>query len=188
VPHGFGQGITIPLLKDKSGHLSDLSNYRAITVSPAISKLFEIVILNVCQEYLTSDDLQFGFKPGIGCAEAIYTLRTTVDYFNAGGSTVFAASLDISKAYDKINNFRLFSVLIKAGLPKWLIDILLCWYEKLVVRVRWNGSYSYEYEFYVKSGVRQGSSLSPSLFNVFVNKFLVDVKQLKVICNGFSQN
>jgi len=130
-----------------------LSNYRAITISPVISKLFEIVILNVCQDYLTSEDLQFGFKPGIGYAEAIYTLRTAVDYFNAGGSTVFAASLDISKAYDKVNHFRLFSLLIKARFPKWLIDIYICWYEKLVVRVRWNGSYSYE--FNVKSGVRQ---------------------------------
>jgi len=96
----------------------------------------------------------------MGCSEAIFTLRSTIDYFNANGSTVYVAALDISKAYDKVNHYKLFSSLISAGLPKWFIDLLLCWYEKLVVTVRWNGCFSYK--FCVQSGVRQSSSLSPS--------------------------
>jgi len=129
----------------------------------------------VCNCYLASDELQFGFKSGLGCSEAIFTLRSTIDYFNANGSTVYVAALDISKAYDKVNHYKLFYSLISAGLPKWFIDLLLCWYEKLVVTVRWNGYFSFE--FCVQSGVRQGSSLSPSIFNVFIDLFLTELRQ-----------
>lgn len=67
--------------------------------------------MKVGHEYLTSTLLQFGFKTGTGCAEAIYTVRTTIDYLNTSGSTVFAASLDISKSYDKDTHCTRFSVL-----------------------------------------------------------------------------
>jgi len=39
-----------------------------------------------------------------------------VDYFTRDGSTVYTASLDISKAFDKVSHYRLFICLIKAGL------------------------------------------------------------------------
>jgi len=181
VPDDFGKGIIIPLVKDRSDSLCHITNYRAITVSPIVSKLLELIILKVCNDYLTSDVLQFGFKAGVVCAEAIYTVRTTIDYFISNGSTVYVAALDISKAYNNVNHYKLFAKLIEAGLPKWLIDILVCWYEKLVVRVRWNGCYSFEVS--VHSGVRQGSSLSPSVFNVFINQFLTSLRSLRYGCH-----
>jgi len=44
VPDDFGNGFIIPLLKDKTGNVNSLDNYRAITLIPVISKLFELVI------------------------------------------------------------------------------------------------------------------------------------------------
>jgi len=67
VPVDFGQGIIVPLMKDKTGDSSSLNNYRAITLIPVISKLFEHIILDVCDEYLISNDRQFGFKKRLGC-------------------------------------------------------------------------------------------------------------------------
>jgi len=40
VPDKFGTGISIPLIKDKSGDANDLNNYRAITLPPILSKVF----------------------------------------------------------------------------------------------------------------------------------------------------
>jgi len=84
-------GIIIPLLKDKTGDINSLDNYRAITRIPVISKLFELVVLELCTEQLMTDELQYGFKPSVGCANAIFTLRTTIDHFRDRGSTVYSA-------------------------------------------------------------------------------------------------
>jgi len=45
VSSSFGTGIVVPLVKDKSGDLSSVDNYRPITLSPIISKIFESVLI-----------------------------------------------------------------------------------------------------------------------------------------------
>ena len=52
----------MPLLKSKHGDATRLDMYRGITLSPVLSKLFEMVLLHPFEESLVSDDLQFGFK------------------------------------------------------------------------------------------------------------------------------
>ena len=72
VPDDFGRGIIIPLVKDKLGNANDVNNYRGITLIPVISKLFELVLGDICSSFLKTDDLQFGFKKGLGCPSAIF--------------------------------------------------------------------------------------------------------------------
>ena len=62
VPEAFGVGIIKPVLKDKSGDLSSLDNYRPITLSPVFSKLFELVLICIYGYLIVSDDLEFGYK------------------------------------------------------------------------------------------------------------------------------
>ena len=46
----FGHGISIPLLKDKSGNVNDMDNYKVITLLlTVISKVVEGVILGLCE-------------------------------------------------------------------------------------------------------------------------------------------
>ena len=119
----------------------------------------------------------FGFKKGMGCANAVFVLNETVDYSLSRGSSVFAAAIDFKKAFDRVSHFKLFTSLIKAGVPKLVILILADWYSKLLLSVRWNGIFSRE--FPVQCGVRQGSAFSPALFNVFINVFIVELR----LCN-----
>ena len=79
----------------------------------------------------------------------------------------YASALDISKAFDKIDHGKLFLSLSNAGLPLLILKILINWYEKLFVCVRWNGYLSSS--FRVNRGVRQGGKLSPFAFNCFLN-------------------
>ena len=49
-------------MKDKRASLTDMSNYRAITISSALSKLFEGTIADCLHTKSEVDDFQFGFK------------------------------------------------------------------------------------------------------------------------------
>jgi len=44
LPNAFMQSVIIPLIKCKSGDLTDVINYRAIAISTSMSRLFETVI------------------------------------------------------------------------------------------------------------------------------------------------
>ena len=96
-----------------------------------ISKLFEKLLLNLCESALTSDALQFGFKRHVGCEDAIFTLKSTVEYFISRGSSVYLASLDISKAFDHVHHFKLFNSLLTSGIPVIIVNLLCQWYSKL---------------------------------------------------------
>jgi hypothetical protein len=117
-PDSFGCGIVIWLLKDKTSDINFLDNYRGITLIPVAAKLFEGVLLDVCNAFMLTDDLQFGFKATVGCSNAIFALRSTIYYFQNHGSSVFAASLNVSKArlilLTIINSFSL----CRTGLSK----------------------------------------------------------------------
>ena len=174
VPDSFGMGISIPVLKDKTGSVNDVDNYRAITLSHVISKLFEAVVITVCGSALNTDPLQFGFKANSGCNDAIFSLTSVVKYFNDHKSSVYIASLDISKAFDKVSHYKMYNSLLTAGVPLIIVDVLCDWHSKMFCCVRWNNSISHL--FSVGSGVRQGSCLSPVIFNAFMNAFIVNLK------------
>jgi len=132
------------------------------------------------KNYFLTSDRQFGFKRKVGCSNAIYSLRKTVEYFNSMGSTVSICSLDLSKAFDKINFKMLFIKLMERKLPKIFIEILINWYGKLNSFIRWNDKISSS--FCITSGVRQGGILSPILFAVCVDDLLKKLENSKMGC------
>jgi len=61
------------------------------------------------------------------------------------------------------------------------VMLLINWYSKLTVAVRWENALSIS--FGVSCGVRQGrSSLSPSIFNVFVDLIIFKLRALSAGC------
>ena len=53
--------IIAPIIKNKSGDLSDNNNYRPIALATVASKLFESLILSRATPFLITCDKQFGF-------------------------------------------------------------------------------------------------------------------------------
>ena len=107
--------ILVP--KDKSGDLCSSKNYRGITLSPVISKVFELCLLEMYGEFLLSHDLQLGFKSKMSCNHALYIMRKAVEYFVTSDSTINICSLDVHKAFGKVNHFALFIKLMNRQVP-----------------------------------------------------------------------
>ena len=122
---------------DKHGDTGDINNYRASTLSPCISKLFEMCLLAQYSDVLQSSPVQFGFKKKLGCSHAIYTLQCVTDYFTSSGSTVNVSLLDLSKAFDRVNHAVLFRKLLCKGLPTNIVQLLYSWYSSGNAFVRW---------------------------------------------------
>jgi hypothetical protein len=140
-----------------------------------------MALSNKFSKHLHSDELQFGFKKGLSCSNALFALRQVVDYFTDRNSNVYIASLDASKAFDRVNHFKLFTTLIHTGVPKCFVDILHNWYLKLSIVVRWDNCMSSPLKVF--SGVRQGGILSPVLFNIYANSFIVSLRGSKLGCH-----
>jgi len=180
VPDAFGIGVSIPLPKSLSCHPNSLDDYRCITVSPVISKLFEKCILQKLECFLETSHLQFGFKKRLSCSHAIYSLSSTVGHFVNNQSTVNICSIDVSKAFDRVNHFCLFAKLIRRKVPLIFINMLVCWYSKVVTFVRWVDAISCLVR--LTSGVRQGGILSPFLFIVYVDDLLLALENSNLGC------
>jgi hypothetical protein len=78
----------------------------------------------------------------------------------------FCLNIMATKAFDRVNHGLLFRKLQDRNVPPCLINTLACWYSKLYAVVRWNASFSENFQ--VCCGVRQGGILSPFLFNVYM--------------------
>ena len=80
-----------------------------------VSKVFELILLNRCEQYLECSDSQFDFKAKHSTDLCIYTLKECF--------------LDAKKAFYLINNWTLFNKLFHRGVPFLLVRILCVWYQ-----------------------------------------------------------
>ena len=181
VPEQFRLGTMIPIVKDPSGNLTSSSNYRGITISPIVSKLFEHALKIVFFDYLSSSEHQYGFKKNSSTTHALFCLKQTVNYYVNNGSRVFCSYLDASKAFDRIIHSGLFIKMMERQTPLVFIDIIISWYDGLFCRVKWGNFYS-EW-FQITAGVRQGGVLSPNFYCIYVDDLLLKLKSLQKGCH-----
>ena len=171
VPSAFHCGVIIPLLKNKHGDASRLDMYRGITLSVVVSQLFELALLSIYGDSLTSDNLQFGFKKDSSCSHALFTLGKTVKYFTKRGSKIHCISYDATKAFDKVLHHGLLLKMLRRGIPVTFVRILRKWYSNLICSVSWNCILSES--FAVKCGVRQGGgAVTIYLFALYVDDLI----------------
>ena len=171
LPIALIEATIIPIVKNKSGNLSDSNNYRPIALATIVSKILESVLLIKCGEYLTTCDNQFGFKSCHSTDLCIYTLKEFIEYYKNRGTTIYVTFLDASKAFDRLNYWLLFDKLIKKNIPFFIIKLLCFWYAHQQMFVRWDNTISTH--FTVANGVKQGGVISPILFNIYMDKLSI---------------
>ena len=104
VPKEMLRGVIRPIVKDHLGKADDYNNYRPIMISSNCLKIFEYCILGHLQHNLMPDHRQFGFRKHTSTVIAAAVLKETVNSYTTKGSKVYAAFIDMSKAFDKVNH------------------------------------------------------------------------------------
>ena len=129
--------------------------------------MLESLILVKCEEFLYTSDNQFGFKSGHSTEFCIYTLQEYIEFYKRRNTTVFVTFLDASKAFDRIDHWRLFTKLIDKHVPLFVIKLLVFWYSQQQMNIRWGNTVSSL--FHVTNGVKQWDIISPVIFNVYMD-------------------
>ena len=60
--------------------------------------------------------MQFGFKEGHSTTLCTLIYKEVIDHYLNNNSTVYSC-LDASKAFDRVNNGKLFSILLSTNIP-----------------------------------------------------------------------
>ena len=92
IPSSFMKTSIIPILKNRNGDTSDKNNYRPIAIVTAMSKLFELCLSKILDEYLCTSENQFGFKKKHATDLCIYTVKSVIKYYNYYSSPVLIVS------------------------------------------------------------------------------------------------
>ena len=167
IPNDWELGIITKL--SKKGDLRDCSNWRGITVSSVVLKIFSMVILNRMKDALDEQlrDEQAGFRPKRGCSDQIFVLRHIIQQSVEFRVPLIMLFIDFEKAFDSIHRPTLWRVLRSYGLPCKYVNLIKNIHESSRCQVNVDGELSPE--FNISSGVLQGNVLSPLLFAVLID-------------------
>ena len=159
----------IPLFKKDDP--SKFSNYRPISLLPAISKIFEKVMQHQILNYFDKNNIfyssQYGFKPEHSCELAALELVDRLHDYIDKNNDPFAIFLDLSKAFDTLDHNILLQKLSFYGFDMTAIKLCESYLKNRQQYVVYDNSSSDIIS--LDTGVPQGSVLGPLLFIIYTN-------------------
>jgi exonuclease III len=187
-PEAWCEAIISPL--HKKGDAGNPNNYRGISLSSVIGKVFTKVLNNRLQRWCEFEDKlheeQIGYRSGYSTSDNIFVLQSLCQkYMSRSKGRFYCIFIDFSKAFDSIQHHLLRYVLLKNGIHGKLFHVISSMYSKLKSCVKVDQLVLSEY-FDCTVGTRQGCMVSPLLFVLFLNE-LVDMLKVRN-CKGIYVN
>ena len=151
---------------------SSPSDYRPISITPVISKVFEKLIASRLSKYLESSGLvssqQFAYRKGLGTCDALLTVNDICQKALDAGQEVRLVQIDFSAAFDRVNHAGITYKLQEVGIGGSVLKILQEYLSNRSQTVFVDGQPSRSVD--VVSGVPQGSVLGPLMFNIYTRE------------------
>ena len=113
--------------------------------------------------------------------DMMFVVRSLQKIRRKAGVYLFMSFIDLQKAYDTVDRTLLWQVLPRIGVPPQMIVGIRHFHDGMRACVRPDEGVCSDW-FEVEQGLRQGSVLSPLLFNIF---FAV---VLNIVLQGFSKD
>ena len=168
-PNEWKRSLLMPLFKRGNPKLH--INYRLIALVPALSKIMEKILDTRLSKWLYKNNIiheqQGGFRTGYGTVDTIFILKALIDKYGKGKTCLYVGFLDLHKAFDSVDRELLKDALFRIGLPHLFVRLIVSMYICVSGIVLVGNRFSRF--FNIKLGVKQGSTLSPKLFNIFIN-------------------
>lgn len=146
--------------------LTQAGGWRPITVGNLLARVFSGVLESKLRGMIRLSPRQKGFVEGNGCFANIRIMDEVIRRGKC--SSLCAAVLDISKAFDCVPREAISRALAAQGVLRGLRDYISLMYGGTTTSFKNYGGFEIE----VRRGVKQGDPLSPLLFNLVLNPLL----------------
>ena len=169
-PTAWKSSFLVPL--HKKGSHGDPDNYRGLAVGSNTSKFYTTCLNSKLKNFIDSKNIlsphQFGFREDFRTHDAIFSLRSMVSHYkNNRKQPVYSCFVDFSKAFDSVNRTALAFKLGQVGIKGNLLNLIQDMYSNTKYIIKSDGKFSTPLTSGI--GVKQGCTLSPLLFNIFIN-------------------
>ena len=174
VPKAWNEAKVISLFK--KGNKNDCGNYRGISLIDTAYKIYAKILNNrikTIMEHLIGEE-QMGFRKGRSTIDGVFTLQQIMEKHREYNRETHIAFIDFEKAFDNVNRGKLWDIMTDAGYPTHLIRAIQSLYVNTNVVLDLNGNLTDNIP--TNKGVRQGCCLSPTLFNIYINKIIQNWK------------
>ena len=176
-PQQLKQAHITPIFK--SGDAENPKNYRPISITSALAKIFEKILNEQITEYLNKSNLicpnQFGFRKKMSTSDALILATENIRREIDENKFVAAACLDLSKAFDSISHEILLQKQEKLNFDSNSIPMIRSFLTCRTQKVCLENVCSDWINLY--QGVPQGTILGPLLFNIYVNSMHLHVTE-----------
>ena len=115
---------------------------------------------------------QAGFRAGRSTCEQIFNLRVLCEKYAHHQQHLYHVFIDFKKAFDRVWHAALWTTMKNYNISHDLICSIKGLYSNATSAVFNNGSIGEWFQASV--GVRQGCLLSPTLFNIFLERIMTD--------------
>lgn len=180
IPSIWRKAIIKPIPKNSTIDPRLPLQYRGIALLSTVYKIYSSVLNNRIVNYLESNNLyaeeQNGFRKNRSCSEHIFTVTTIIRNRISEGKPTYAAFLDAEKAFDRIDRNLLLYKLISLGITGHIYENIKAIYKEATCAINVNNMLTEWFE--TESGVKQGDTLSPTLFNIFINDLVPEINAL----------